>query len=296
MVRGFGWSFVALLSVLGAQLSAAPDGGIDLAATLQRVGERVERYFARAQSLVCLEIVRLRPFGPSAQFEPGRTVESELRLSWDAADGEGGTPEAMMERQVLRINGHRPRENDPNNCTTPEQTSSETPALAMLRLSEQDAYEFSYDGTARVDDRPALKIEFREKARPSVTVSMVEDREDCVSFDIDGGMRGRVWVDAETFDVLRLDQGLGGWVDIPLPRTVWMRGGQRSWTMERMDVSIRFEPVRFENPDETLVLPASVTSRTVTRGAGTPRLWTVTDYTDYRRFLTAGRIVPGPPE
>src|SRR5690606_6493448 len=125
-VRGFGWSFVALLSVLGAQLSAAPDGGIDLAATLQRVGERVERYFAPAQSLVCLEIVRLRPFGPSAQFEPGRTVESELRLSWDAADGEGGTPEAMMERQVLRINGHRPRENDPNNCTTPEQTSSET--------------------------------------------------------------------------------------------------------------------------------------------------------------------------
>ena len=120
-----------VLAALGVQLSAATDQPIDLAATLQRVGERVERYFARAQSLVCLETVRLRPFGFSSQDRLGRTVESELRLSWDAADGDGGAPEAAMERQVLRINGSPPRKNDPNDCTTPEQNSTETPALVV---------------------------------------------------------------------------------------------------------------------------------------------------------------------
>jgi hypothetical protein len=283
-----------VLAALGVQLSAATDQPIDLAATLQRVGERVERYFARAQSLVCLETVRLRPFGFSSQDRLGRTVESELRLSWDAADGDGGAPEAAMERQVLRINGSPPRKNDPNDCTTPEQNSTETPALAMLRPSALHEYVFTYKGMGRVDDRPAIQLDYRARAKASVTSSMVEDREDCVSFDVDGGMRGRVWVDAETYDVLRLDQGLTGWVDIPLPRTIWRRSDRRSWTMERMDVSTRFKPVRFENPDETLVLPVSVTTMTITRGSGTPQLFTVTEYSEYRRFLTGGRIVPNP--
>lgn len=292
MTRGSGWSVgVAVLAALGAQVSAAPDQRVDLAATLHRVGERVERYFARAQSLVCLETVRLRPFGISSQDTVGRTVESELRLSWDAADGDGGTPEAAMERQVLRINGSPPRKNDPNDCTTPEQNSTETPALAMLRPSEHDEHVFSYAGMGRVDDRPAIKVDYRVKAKASVAVAMVEDREDCVSFDVDGGMRGRVWVDAETFDVLRLDQGLTGMVDIPLPRVVWFRSNRRAWTMERMDTSTRFKAVRFENPDETLVLPVSVTAMTITRGSGTPQLWTITEYTKYRRFLTGARIV-----
>lgn len=295
MTRGSGWSVaVVALAALGTQVSAAPDQPIDLAATLQRVGERVERYFARAQSLVCLETVRLRPFGFSAQDKPGRTVESELHLSWDAADGDGGTPEAAMERQVLRINGNPPRKNDPNDCTTPEQNSTETPALAMLRPSEHDAHVFTYAGMGRVDDRRAIKVDYRVKKKASVEVAMVEGREDCVSFDVDGGMRGRVWVDAETYDVLRLDQGLTGWVDIPLPRIAYMRTDRASWTMERMDISTRFKPVRFENPDETLVLPVSVTTMTITRGSGTPQLFTVTEYSEYRRFLTGARIVPNP--
>lgn len=287
------WSFgVAAMAVLGAQVSAAPDDRVDLAAILQRVGERVERYFARAQSLVCLETVRLRPFGQTSnQDQTGRTVESELRLSWEGAEGDGGTPEARMEREVLRINGRPPRVNDPNNCTTPEQNSTETPAIAMLRPSEQDEHVFTYAGMDRVDRRPAIKVDYRVKAKATVKASMVEGREDCVSFDVDGGTRGRVWVDAETFDVLRLDQGLAGIVDIPLPQVIWFRADRRAWTMERMDISIRFKPVRFQQPDETLVLPVSVTAMTITRGSATPRLWTMTDYTQYRRFLTGARIV-----
>jgi hypothetical protein len=113
-----------------------------------------------------------------------------------------------------------------------------------------------------------------------------------VSFEVEGGKRGRLWIDAESFDVLRLDESLNGMVDIPLPKkAARVPGGSLFWTLERMDTSIRFKAVTFSNPDETIVLPATMSSFRITRGSGTPRLRTMTDYTKYQRFLTNGRIV-----
>ena len=65
-----------------------------------------------------------------------------------------------------------------------------------------------------------------------------------------------------------------------------------SWTMERWDSSIRFKRVRFQDPEETLVLPVESSTLQITRGAGTPRLRTSTQYHAYRRFITGGRVVP----
>jgi hypothetical protein len=61
--------------------------------------------------------------------------------------------------------------------------------------------------------------------------------------------------------------------------------------MERWDSSIRFKRVSFEDPQETLVLPVSSSTLQITRGAGTPRLRTSTQYQAYRRFITGGRIL-----
>jgi len=195
-------------------------------------------------------------------------------------------------RQVLTVNGRPPRERDYDSCTTPEKSTTETQPLSMLLPQRRDEYDFSAGGSSRQDGRPAVVVNFRMKARPTVEVSLVEGTDDCISFDVDGGVRGRIWIDAETYDVLRLDIGLVGWVDIRLPEEVTRRSFDRGvWTLERNDTSIRFRPVTFEDPDETLVLPVSSTSLRITRGAGTPRLRTTTEYADYRRFLTGGRIV-----
>ena len=129
------------------------------------------------------------------------------------------TKEARALRQVLRVNGSKPRKNDYKNCTTPEQEDSEEQPLSMLLAESRSEFTFEYDGRDAIDGRDAVIIVFRErKVRPTVTVSVVEDNENCISFDIDGGMRGKLWIDAETNDVLRLDRSLIGLVDIPLPR------------------------------------------------------------------------------
>ena len=42
------------------------------------------------------------------------------------------------------------------------------------------------------------------------------------------------------------------------------------------------------------MLPVSQTSINITRGAGTPRQRTITEYKAYKRFITGGRVIPTP--
>ncbi|MGE0865511.1 MAG: hypothetical protein AB7P34_16565, partial [Vicinamibacterales bacterium] len=238
-----------------------------------------------------IEIVGLMPVD-SGGLTRGRTVESELRLSWEPTDEDPAPIEARTLRQVLKVNGHAPRKNDQDNCTAPEQNASEVQPLSLLLPQQRHEYSFKLAGAARIDNRAAILLDYRMVEKPSVTSELINGNEECVSFSLEGGMRGRVWIDAETFDVLRLDQGLIGLVDIPLPRKAANRVRWGSWTMERWDTSIRFKPVTFQDPPETLILPVESTSFRITRGAGTPRLRTSTRYSGYRRFITGGRVLP----
>jgi hypothetical protein len=284
---------VAGVTVTAGQL----DRPAALTTVLQRAGERVERYFARAQSILCLEVVRLQPFA-SGWGSDGltRTVESEMRLSWEPAADGAPPAEAQTLRQLLLVNGRKPRANDWDNCTAPEQETQEPQPLSLLLPSQRADYQFTMAGRGRVDRRGAIMVDYRMVKKVSVEARMIESRDDCVSFNLEGGMRGRIWIDAETYDVLRLDQGLSGMVEIPLPRTATRQSfGPSSWTMERWDTSIRFKRVSFTNPDETLILPSSLSSIRIMRGSGTPRLRTTTDYTNYQRFLTGARVVGSEP-
>ncbi len=296
MIRGGPAGACAALSlVLAASLSADQTPAVDVAAVLHRAGEKVGEYFARAQSIMCLERVSLQRL--SAGFSndgPARRVESELRLSWEPSEDDPTPTIARTLRQVVRVNGSAPRKKDYDNCTTPEQQDSEEQPLSVLLPTQRGKYTFKYSKRDVVDRQNAIVIEFREVKKPTVDVSLVEDNEDCISFDIEGGMRGRIWIDADTHDVLRMDRSLIGLIDIPLPRKVTRRGGALSWTMERWDSTIRFKRVAFQEPEETLVLPVESSTLQVTRGAGTPRLRTTTQYLSYRRFMTGGRIIPPP--
>lgn len=283
----------AICIAAAAHLHAAEPPQLDLPSVLHRAGERVERFFVRAQSIVCTEIVRLQSLTSGWSMEGmGRTVESELRLSWEAPTAGAPSIEAQTLRRLLKVNGREPRKNDWNNCTSPEQQSSEPQPLSLLLPGKRADYAFTLAGQTRLDGRDAVMIDYRLLTEVSVESQTVNGRDDCISFKLEGGLRGRLWVDLETYDVLRLDQRLSEMVEIPLPREVARRASSpRHWTMERWDTSIRFKSVTFENPDETLVLPASLSSLRVTRGSGTPRLRTITDYKNYQRFLTAGRVV-----
>jgi hypothetical protein len=290
-LRPLSGAIAALLVALAASLSAQQPSAVDLTAVLQRAGDKVSEFFARAQSIMCLEKVSVQKLSMSLGADgPARRVDSELRLAWEPS-AENPTPEARTLRQVLRVNGSPPRKKDYENCTTPEQQDSEEQPLSLLLPGERAKYAFTHSGRDVVDRREAIVISYREIRKPTVDVSLADDNEDCVSFDIEGGMRGRIWIDAETHDVLRLDRSLGGLVEIPLPRKLARRPGvEPYWTAERLDSSIRFRRVTFDDPQETLVLPVESSELQIIRGAGRRR--TSTQYLSYRRFITGARVVP----
>ncbi len=58
---------VAMSVGAAVALGAHQEASGRLATVLQRAGERVERYFTRAQSIVCLEVVRLLPLSAAGE-------------------------------------------------------------------------------------------------------------------------------------------------------------------------------------------------------------------------------------
>ncbi len=181
----------------GVGVSAArPLDSSTLSIVLQRAAGRVERYLARAQSIACLERVHLQPLSASWSSDGfGRTVESALHLSWQATDA---SDEAQAIREVLRVNGRKSGRDDRDNCTTPEQETREPQPLSLLLPAKRSDYEFTMAGHGRVDRRPAVVVDYRVLTKLTVDTRMVDGRDDCISFNIDGGMRGRIWIDAET--------------------------------------------------------------------------------------------------
>ena len=60
-------------------------------------------------------------------------------------------------------------------------------------------------------------------------------------------------------------------------------------TIERYETVTKYAIVKFSDPEERLLLPDSIEEVAIVRGAGSHRKRQ--QYSDYRRFLTAGRVV-----
>ena len=285
-----GNAWVALVVGLATVLPAAggSEPAPDVTALLTRVGQRVEHYYTRAQSIVAREAVRIQPL--AADLSPvgfGRRLAYELRITWDPQDVPGTLPEATVLREILTVNGRAPRESDEDGCMDPKPVSPEP--LGMLLASRREEYTFSFAGTTRnIDGRAAVMLDYKPRAAGEADIQW---KENCVTISLPGRSRGRIWIDAATDDVLRLDDHLVGLFEFRVPRKQMPIGGPSSMVIERADSSIRYRAVQFQEPEERLILPASIETVTVIRGAGAPRVRITQQLSDYRRFLTGGRLV-----
>jgi hypothetical protein len=274
----------------GVAFSAAarlPGRAEDMVALLARVGEQVERYFARAQSIVCQETVRLQSLRDDlmADGSHARQLVNDLRVAWDPPSNGDGPPDVNVLREIITIDGRPPRSEDEPGCMDPRPVSPEP--LAMLLPARQRDYAFTWAGTARVDRRPVAMLDYRSLESGPVKVTQ---RNDCIIIELSGRSQGRVWIDQETGDVLRLDERLTGMFDVDVPPDR-RRGPTASMTIERADSSIRYKRVAFQGPEEVLMLPASIETLTIIRNAGAPRVRKTQLFSNYRRFVTEGRIV-----
>jgi hypothetical protein len=288
---------VVSVGVCACWVSAAPQAPPDVGTVVASVGGRIAEYYRRAQHVICVEQSTVQPIQADWSSDGfARTVESELRVESDAADGDA-LPKATVIRNVHRINGRAPRERDKKDrtgCTDPNPLSPEP--LAFLLPSHRDEYRFTSMRDGREKDRAALVIDFISTNRTSRPELIEDERghDDCFDWSGPVATRGRVWVDANTHDVLRVDRRNEGPVDVRVPWRLQRRYNFAPWVViERDDVTLRYKAVAFSDPDEVMLLPESIESLTVIRG-GLQSVRRTETFSDYRRFLTAGRVVRNP--
>ena len=288
--------------VCACWVSAAPQAppGLEppgIEPLMARVAERVADYYRRAQSVICVERSTVQPI--QSNWTPNgfaRTVESELRVESESADGDS-PPQARVIRNVRRVNGRAPRpqdDKDRSGCTDPNPLSPEP--LTFLLPDHRHEYLFTKVAEGREKDRAVLIIDFTSANGTSRPELIKDERghDDCFDWTGPVATRGRLWVDARTQEVLRVDRRLHGPIDVRVP---WKL--QRSHNLppsivvDRDDLTLRYKAVPFTDPDEILLVPESVESLTVVRSALQSARRTET-FSDYRRFITTTRIVKGP--
>jgi hypothetical protein len=285
-MRAWSWTCSALLLSSGAaaaQLSGSPE----LADTIAKTGRRVETYYTRARTLVSTERVLIQPL--EVDLLPiglGRRLVYELRVEWEPPETGHPPADAQVVRRLLSINGRPPRPGQEPDCIDPMAVSPEPLAIFLPALREQ--YTFTSAGTDRLDGRSTVMVEYRHAMPDDPEVNW---KGECVTMSVPDKTLWRAWLDAETGDVLRLDERFVGQFDVRVPWEHQRHGSPSLMTIVRNDVSIRYRPFTFTDPDETLLLPATIDTVSIVRNAGSPRVRVTQTFSDYRRFTTDSRIL-----
>jgi len=266
----------------------------DIDELVARVGERIVAYYQRAQQLICVERSTMVPIDHDWTIDGfARTVEAELRVELERTDG-SSVPDALVTRQIRRVNGREPRERDKKDrsgCTDPTPISPEP--LAFLLPSHRNEYNFTAVRDGRERDRAAYVIDFASANRTSRPELIADEygHEDCFDWKGPVAIGGRVWIDGAKYDVLRLDRHVLGPTDVRVPQKLQRKYHFDQWmTLERDDLSMRYKEISFNDPAERMVLPESTESMTVFRG-GLQSMRRSETFSDYRRFVTDGRII-----
>lgn len=271
-----------LLGVACAGANLRAQSAVPLDETLRRVGVYVEDYYARAQSIVAQETVVVQNvFRDLASDGFPRRYTYNLRVEW--VPGDKGELDASLTRELLLVNGKAPKSDDEPHCTAPKPITPEP--LAIFLPERQHEFVFDRGERAQLDGQDVIRFDYRIRAPGTDMVSW--DR-DCVNMDFPSRLRGKVWVDAASGEVLRIDEAANGPVEMRRPREQTRLGVRDILTFDRYLESVRYRRVRFSDPDETLLLPVTIESIAMAGPGGTRRTQT---YANYRRFVTEGRVV-----
>ena len=242
--------------------------------------------------MICLETSTVQPIDRSYSSQGfARIVESELRVEAAGGDAAG---EATILREVRKVNGRAPREKDKKDragCTDPNPLSTEP--LAFLLPAHRREYQFRSAGLGKDRGRPVFLIDFASVERTS-NAELIEDKsghDDCFDWSGHVASRGRIWVDATSFDVVRIERGLPAMLDVTVPLRIQRRHNlENEVVIDREDTTIRYRTVAFNDPDEVLLLPESIETLIIARG-GLQSTRRSQVYSNYRRFVGDARVV-----
>lgn len=264
----------------------ATAGDERLARILERVGERVEQYQAGLFHIAFTETLR------HEELRKDMTPKKSEEFVFDtvvlreelSADGDDYYPRTV--RRLKTVDGKPAKGRGGRQAAAGMNVSS----LNFLLPKNRKLFEFSLEGEEKVEGRAAYRLRM---LRPGEGEPRVEWRRRLVgmSFRVSAPTVYTIWVDAENFDVLRLESRLAEPFEFDSPRAFGPFGPSRRLRYTTQDYAVRFRRVQFKDPEQTLLVPESAEWLTIIEGARKPRTRATLRFSGYRRFHSDVKVV-----
>jgi len=287
------------ISVMGQGQSRAKD--TELATLLNRVGERVKTYYLDLQKFAWTDTVRqqLLRDDRTPQGKPSDLVY-DMIIRIDPAAPRADVPPPPPPFFTRDISELISVDGIPFQKGGPQLSDPKAGEIGLLWIllwapqREDHNYEFSFAGRADLEGRKTLMVDVTYSPRfysvgllDAAKVGSLNRVPSVVwqgdSFGVLVQQTGRIWIDPDTYDVLRLETRTKPFeFDKP---------GSRKVKFEYA-LTARFHSMSFENPKQTLMVPESIETVRSIKGAQPPLVRTTHSFGNFKRFAAEVKINP----
>lgn len=168
-------------------------------------------------------------------------------------------------------------------------------SLGFLLPKYRSRYEFTLEGEEQVAGRAAHRIRALQPGQPPPRVEWNRRLLGAwMSFRALAPTYVIVWLDAENFEVLRLETHLVAPFEFDSPRAFGAFGPSRHIRYANQDYAVTFRRQTFKDPEQTLLVPDTAEWLYVMEGAKHPRLRATIRFTNYQRFRSDVKVIEEP--
>ena len=289
------WLLVlALLACVPARAQgpeAQPAKDERLERILDKVGEGVARYQAGLTSITFTETLRREELREDMTAKKSKEYVFDSVVLREALSDDEDDYYPRLVRRLKTIDGK------PSKKRLGPEISYAVSSLGFLLPKHRGLARFTLDGEEAEAGRKLYRIRMLSPGEGEPRVEW-KSRAVGFRFRVVAPLVYTIWVDSETFDVLRFESHLAAPFEFDGPRAFGFGrfGPSRHFKYAAQDYSVRFGRRQFKDPEQTLLVPDSAEWVTVVEGASRPRTRATLRFSNYQRFRADVKIIEEPDE
>lgn len=282
-------ALVASVAVRAQEPQAEPAKDERLERILERVGEGVARYQSGLFSIAFTETLRREELREDMTAKKSKeyVFDSVVLRETLSADDEDYYP--RLARRLKTIDGK------PSKKRLGPETDLTVSSLGFLLPKHRGLVQFTFEGEEAEAGRKLYRLRMLSPGEGEPRVEW-KSRALGFRFRVVAPYVYTIWVDAETFDVLRLESHLAAPFEFDGPRAFGFGrlGPSRHFKYAAQDYLVRFRRRQFKDPEQTLLVPEYAEWVTVIEGASRPRTRATLSFSNYRRYRSDVKIIEEP--
>jgi hypothetical protein len=287
-VLSFVLALLACAPVRAQEAEASPSAD-ELERILERVSEGVARYQTGLFSIAFTETLRREELREDMTAKKSKEYVFDTVVLREELSAEEDDYYPRPVRRLKAIDGK------PSKKRLGPEINYFVSSLGFLLPKHRDPLQFTLEGEKTEAGRKLYRIRILS---PGEGEPRVEWKSRVVGFQfrVVAPSVYMIWVDAETFDVLRLESHLAASFEFDGPGAFGFGrfGPSRHFKYAAQDYFVRFRRQQFKDPEQTLLVPDSAEWVTVIEGASKPRTRATLRFSNYQRFRSDVKVIEEP--